>query len=369
MIGFIKNSIGVWLLLFPLILPFPYFLISPILDLPSDAELLYWFGLFLLPLALLIGGLFQLLPRETRAKVVYLIEVSIAYILAYFLLKYGMDKLLLYQFYTPEGNILFTPVGQLSKDILFWSTMGSSTSYNVFMGLVEIIPGLLLLHRRTRMFGAFCSFGVLLHVFMINVGFDISVKLLSLYLLLCSMYLLSTHARSIFWFFFVNHGITKITSLPTFTFNPSVKRLVKGSIFVLIVLDVSLPYLQRQRSQIEATELEQNAGSYANSSLEVQLFSHDIKRIHLHSKGYFILEDLEGKFFDYRCSMNANSIFLIDKKLSITMESKDKYTLFSWIEDEGKQFLTTEKVDLQQLPFSDDGFHWTLEGMVSETMK
>ena len=365
--GFIKNSIGVWLLLFPLILPFPYFLISPILDLPSDAELLYWFGLFLLPLAVLISGLFQLLSNETRTKVVYLMEVSIAHILAYFLLKYGMDKLLLYQFYTPEGNILFTPVGQLSKDILFWSTMGSSTSYNVFMGLVEIIPGLLLLHKRTRMFGAFCSFGVLLHVFMINVGFDISVKLLSLYLLLCSMYLLSTHTRSIFWFFFVNHGVTKITSHPTFTFNPSVKRFIKGSILVLIVLDVSLPYVQR--SHLQPTELEQNAGSYANSSLDIQLFSHDVKRIHLHSKGYFILEDLEGKFFDYRCSMNANSIFLIDEKLSITLESKDDYTLFSWTENEGKQFLTTKKVDLQQLPFSDDGFHWTLEGMVSETSK
>ena len=365
--GFIKNTIGVWLLLFPLILPFPYFLISPILDVPSDAELLYWFGLFLLPLALVISGTLQLLSIELRSKVVHLLEVCIAYILAYFLLKYGMDKLLLYQFYTPEGNILFTPVGQLSKDILFWSTMGSSTFYNLFMGLVEIIPGLLLLHRRTRMFGAFCSFGVLLHVFMINIGFDISVKLLSLYLLLCSIYLLSTHARSIFWFFFVNHGVTKITSLPTFTFNPSVKRFIKGSILVLFVLDTSLPYFQR--SHIEATELERNAGSYVNSSLDVQLFSHDVKRIHLHSKGYFIIEDFDGNFFDERCSMNANSIFLIDKKLSINIEFKDQLTLFSWWDDNGKQFLTAKKIDSQQLPFSNDSFHWTLEGMVSETIK
>ncbi len=364
MSGFIKNSIGVWLLLFPLILPFPYFLISPILDLQSDAELLYWFGLFLLPPALLISGTFLLLSDQIRKKIIYLMEVGIAYVLAYFLLKYGMDKLLLYQFYTPEANTLFTPVGQLSKDILFWSTMGSSTAYNVFMGLVEIIPGILLLHRRTRMFGAFCSFGVLLHVFMINVGFDISVKLLSLYLLLCSMFLLSRHVQPLFQFFFGVQHTTQKHNPPSFTFNSTFKRLIKGSILVVFILDVSLPYLQQ--SNYDENELKKHAGSYTNTSPDIQLLSHDVKRIHLHSKGYFIIEDLDGNFFDYRSSIHATSIYLIDEKLSINMEVKGEHTFFSWVDEDGKQLLVTKTIDLQKLPLSNDSFHWTVEGMLRQ---
>jgi len=37
------------------------------------------------------------------------------------LLNYGTDKLFLEQFYKPDANILFTPLGFLDSDILFWS--------------------------------------------------------------------------------------------------------------------------------------------------------------------------------------------------------------------------------------------------------
>ena len=113
----------------------------------------------------------------------YWTHVLVSNMLAFFLLRYGFDKLFKHQFYLPEPNTLYTPVGLLSKDILFWTSMGTSHSYNVFMGLIEIIPAFLLFFKRTRMLGGLISFAVLLNVLMINIGFDITVKILSSFLL------------------------------------------------------------------------------------------------------------------------------------------------------------------------------------------
>ena len=133
-------------------------------------------------------------------------------VVSFFLFVYGFNKVFKIQFYIPEPNTLYTPLGQLSKDILFWSSMGSSHSYNLFMGLVEILPALFLLFRRTRMLGAVISFTVLLNVLMINFGFDISVKILSSFLLFLSLVILAPYAKKLFSFFFqVNNKVPSST--------------------------------------------------------------------------------------------------------------------------------------------------------------
>ncbi|MEY3198941.1 MAG: hypothetical protein RJA13_899 [Bacteroidota bacterium] len=116
-----------------------------LLDFSSDS-----FGLYLLMPILFMGSLllttsFDLvrISNLNKVKTIYFIRSIATYYLAWILLKYGFDKVFKCQFYLPEPNILFTRVGDLDKDILFWSTMGSSHSYSIFMGLLEIIPGIL----------------------------------------------------------------------------------------------------------------------------------------------------------------------------------------------------------------------------------
>src|SRR5690606_32504672 len=135
------NTIGTWLILTLFILPFPYFLIEPFFSLSSDSISTYYLAGIVLIISILISVFQHIFDFIKQEKLDQLLYTFIAYILSYFLLKYGIDKLLLHQFYTPEPNILFTPVGALSKDILFWSTMGTSKLYNIFMGMIEIIPG------------------------------------------------------------------------------------------------------------------------------------------------------------------------------------------------------------------------------------
>jgi hypothetical protein len=93
------------------------------------------------------------------------------------LLKYGFDKVLKLQFYLPEPNTLYTPLGQLPPDLAYWSVMGASRFYTVFAGVMEVLPGLLLLWGRTRRLGGVWALAVLINVLALNIGFNISVKL------------------------------------------------------------------------------------------------------------------------------------------------------------------------------------------------
>ena len=63
--------------------------------------------------------------------------------------------------------------------------------YQMFLGWGELIPAVLLLFRRTTLIGALIMFVVMLNVFLINIFFDVCVKLnsglytvLALYILL-----------------------------------------------------------------------------------------------------------------------------------------------------------------------------------------
>jgi hypothetical protein len=203
-IGLNTGVIFVWL--FFISLPFPfYFLSIPAKLLSSFAEIgisfsAQWIfnssesqgwklfsdslGMYIHTFNLLIISAMISLLLKRKLELLY---KGIPYLLSLFLLSYGLNKLMLRQFYFPEASTLHTEVRQIDKDLLFWSAMGSSKLYNYFMGAIEVIPALLLLFRSTRILGGLISLMVLINVFFINLGFDISVKLLTSYLLFLSI--------------------------------------------------------------------------------------------------------------------------------------------------------------------------------------
>jgi hypothetical protein len=123
-------------------------------------------------------------------KKLTILKAGLVYILAFLMLKYGINKVFTLQFYEPSEIINKTDFGKLDLDILFWSTMGKSKTYQIFMGISEVLAGILLFYNRTRFLGTLLSFGILTNVFFINLGFDINVKLLSFALILLSLNIL-----------------------------------------------------------------------------------------------------------------------------------------------------------------------------------
>lgn len=287
----------------------------------------------------------------------------LAFLVALFLLKYGIDKLLLHQFYPPEPNTLFTPTGMLSKDILFWSTMGSSKTYNLFMGLIEVIPGLLLFHRKTRMLGAFISIGVFTNVFFLNIGFDITVKLLSLMLLVASVVLFAPYFSRFSEAFF---GKTANQHQINISFSPTKRSsIIKGIALLLITAETISPYISLNYAKND--QFDSIIGSY--EVISVQGDSHelplnDLRRIHLHSKGYWILENQDATMHDFPFHFNPSTRTIAVKSLKIKLHQDTRSITFNWMEQAHEIKIRTKKIDLNQLPLRQDNTHLTLEGML-----
>ncbi|WP_394844868.1 hypothetical protein LZC95_48450 [Pendulispora brunnea] len=98
------------------------------------------------------------------------------------LLLYGIVKVIKVQFPFPLARLVQT-FGESSPAGLLWSFMGISTAYTFFGGAMELLAGALLLFRRTTTLGALVACGVLANVVMLNLSYDVPIKLYSSHLL------------------------------------------------------------------------------------------------------------------------------------------------------------------------------------------
>ena len=103
------------------------------------------------------------------------------------LIAYGMAKVMPVQFTQLSLLGLYQPVGEMSPMNLLWTFMTYSQPYYMFSGWLELIAGILMFIPRTFPAGAFLSAIVLSNVFLLNIFFDVPVKLLSFHLLFFSI--------------------------------------------------------------------------------------------------------------------------------------------------------------------------------------
>lgn len=165
---------------------------KPYAGLESDTSSLYVLVLLVMVVALFLAIVLELIRKpvlEINTKSLWIKQIP-TYFLALILLKYGLTKIFGGQFYEPEPNILFTEFGLLDKDILYWSTMGRSYGYNLFLGLVEVIVGVGILYNKSRFISLLVSLFVVVNILAVNLSFDISVKILTAFLVVVNLYLL-----------------------------------------------------------------------------------------------------------------------------------------------------------------------------------
>ncbi|MES2775433.1 MAG: hypothetical protein V4722_14760 [Bacteroidota bacterium] len=148
--------------------------------------------------------------------------MTMRYFLAYMMISYGFVKIIQTQFPYPGLGRLVQPYGESSPMGLAWTFMGYSTAYNFFTGSCEVLGGLLLCFRRTQTFGALFSMTVCINIFVMNMCFDIPVKLFSLHLLLFATYIAAGDINRLVAFFFTNK--TTSTRQNTFYFASSKRR-------------------------------------------------------------------------------------------------------------------------------------------------
>ena len=174
----------------------------------GDTALQYILCLCLLVCALL-GGAGWTLSSELRSagrreyRTLYAwLRLALRFTLGGTLLGYGFSKVFPMQFPSPSLLSLTGTYGESSPMRLLWTFMGASAPYTIFGGLAEVVPGVLLLFRRTTTLGALLAAGVLLNVVLLNFCYDVPVKLFSAHLLLVALFLLLPDAASLWRIFF-----------------------------------------------------------------------------------------------------------------------------------------------------------------------
>lgn len=168
------------------------------LDSNSGDQAVIWIMVFtyavLAAVATLIWSVLDRRRREyTRLHAWFLVFVRLS--LAGQMLFYGIAKVIPTQMPPPPLAALLRPFGDLSPASVLWLQVGSSQPYEIALGAVEVVAGLLLFVGRTATLGALLSAMSMAQVFLLNMSYDVPVKILSLHLLLLSLILLAPQAR------------------------------------------------------------------------------------------------------------------------------------------------------------------------------
>ncbi|NML19248.1 hypothetical protein HHL16_00115 [Pseudoflavitalea sp. G-6-1-2] len=171
-------------------------------------DYMLWFFTIILTIAgTIIWTIFDR-HRKSYNTLYYWIRVIVRYYLFYTMVIYGSYKVIKLQFPYPSLLRLVQPYGDSSPMGLAWTYMGYSDTYNYFTGFAELLGGVLLLTRRTTTLGAIVCLGVMSNVFMINMGYDVPVKLLSFNTILMSIFLIWKDGKKLAAFFFQNKPTT-----------------------------------------------------------------------------------------------------------------------------------------------------------------
>lgn len=143
-----------------------------------------YINLFLVLVIAVAGGLvWTVLDKRSLnySKLYYWIRVLARYRLAYGMIGWGLKKAFPMQMVYPTQGMLNTPFIDFAEKKLYWSHVGVSFGYTVFLGFAEIIPGLLLLHRKTSVLGAALAAVVTFNICIANHAYDAGVAVPAAY--------------------------------------------------------------------------------------------------------------------------------------------------------------------------------------------
>ncbi|MDO9373345.1 MAG: hypothetical protein Q7T76_02950 [Ferruginibacter sp.] len=151
-----------------------------------------YINLFLLLVAAVVAGLvWTLLDKKSinYSKLYYWIRVLARYRLAYGMIGWGLKKAFPMQMVLPTEGMLNTSFIDFAEKKLYWSHVGVSFNYTVFLGFAEILPGLLLLHRKTAVLGGTLAAVVTFNICIANHAYDAGVAVPAAYFAILGIFI------------------------------------------------------------------------------------------------------------------------------------------------------------------------------------
>lgn len=349
-------------------------------ELVSDSAGMYIHAFNLVFISVFLAWIWMELDkrRENYASLFYWFCVIVRYYLALHMLSYGFNKVFKWQFYLPEPNTLYTPMGEVPRDLLYWSAMGTSRLYNIFMGITEVVAAALLLFRRTTMAGALLTLGIMVNVLFVNLSFNISVKLFSAFLILLCLILLVPRFKSLFHFFFAAGAPSVPQGYPVFS--ETKKMLYRAAKYTAIVFLFFSTLWEYARSGIFNDD--KAPRPFLHGAYTVTLFvrngdtlpplltdAYRWKRAFVHRRGYFIVQGMNDALSDLELKYDSLSPrlhllnYIDSSKCSVHYRLLNDSTLQLSGNFFGSDlFVQMKKEDLSKLWLLQDEFDWTVHG-------
>lgn len=137
-------------------------------------------------------------------------------VLAMIILYYGAAKIFPSQFYAIPLSRYMQPLAAGSPMGLLWSMMSASRTYTFFAGFVETLAAVLLFVPRFATLGGLVAVAAMTNVFMLNVGYDVPVKLEAFNLLVAGILVAGADLPNIAALFLFNRPLRLYTPAPLF---------------------------------------------------------------------------------------------------------------------------------------------------------
>ena len=202
----------------------------------------------LLGLAVVVGSILTAAWRSERGKrrwYAWLLVLVTVYIASCMLL-YGFAKVFPRQFGQPSLLSLYENYGQSSPMRLLWTFMSYSRPYTFFTGILEVAAGILLIPRYTRTLGALLTLGIMANVLMLNLSYDVPVKIFSAQLVMLTLFLIYADRKRLLQFL-RNHPVAPRT-FPALTNSERANRILSRGKYVLLVVICGLTIFTNTRS-------------------------------------------------------------------------------------------------------------------------
>ena len=209
--------------------------------------------------------------RKNYVELDYWLCLFTRYYLALVAFSYGIIKMFMLQMPFPSLSMQATNFGDLLPMRLSWMFMGYSGPYQFFTGAMEVLAAILLLFRRTATLGTLFAAGVFLNVMVMNLSYDIPVKIFSIRLELFSLFLLA-HEKDRLISFFIKNKPAPPAHLYNVSFTKKWVRISRIALKLIFVGVMVVFVVYQTYNQYNQVNTKPKAGPIAMGMYDVETY-------------------------------------------------------------------------------------------------
>ena len=339
----------------------------------GDQAAIWVYVAFLLTVSVLATVVWSVLDRRRRChpRLAAWFPVFLRLCLGGQMLFYGFAKVIPTQMPSPPLTALIEPFGNLSPMAVLWLQVGTSHPYEIALGAVEVLAGVLLFVPRTATLGALVSLAATGQIFLLNMTYGVPVKILSFHLMLVSALLLAPKALRLVDVLVLGRGVGPEVR-PVLFDSPRRNRLaavaqVLLGVWVLVgclVLSVqSWHEFGDGRAKPDLYGIWQVTDFSVDGTPRPPLLTDDIRwqRMVFDQPGVVTYQLMNGDLVDTAADSTASTLTLPVDGGSFTVDrTGDRLRLTGRWRNE-QVTVTLERQALEDFTLRNRGFHWVQE--------